>query len=302
MKIYGIVVTFNAGLEFKDDFLSYINQLDHIVIIDNNSDDETKSLLKNLEIEYQDKIQVIYNQENLGLAKAQNIGIEIALEKNCDFVMLLDDDSSMDDKMVEILLDSYHNLSKTIQNIGIIAPNICRLDVASKQISYLTSSDNISFSKESFGENKYLDVLKVIASGSMIKSELLRKIGLMREEFFIYHIDDEFCLRAIDNNYRIFAVRDAKLFHKIGNPKLVNLWFFNIETVNYNPALRFFIYRNKIWVWKDCWNKVPAFVIYDFLSSIYQTLKIIIFESNKISNIKNIFKGLKVGFFDKRLD
>jgi rhamnosyltransferase len=297
MKICGIVVTFNAGLKFKDNLLSYVDQLDYIVIVDNDSDDLTKELLKNLELEHKNKIQVILNNENLGLARAQNIGIKIALKKDFDFVMLLDDDSIMDDNMVEILLNSYRELNKTIQNIGIIAPNICRLDINSKQMHYLTSSDNISFARKTFGKEKYLDVLTVIASGSMIKSELLKKIGLMREDFFIYYVDCEFCLRAIDNNYRIFAVRDANLFHKIGNPKLINLWFVNIETVNYDPSRRFIIYRNKIWTWKLYWRRIPAFVIYDFLTSIYQTLKIIIFESNKLANIQNIFKGIKAGFF-----
>ena len=90
MKICAVITSFNIGNEFRENFLSYVNDLDYLVIVDNSSNEDTKEMLRDLAKDYQHKVNLVINDQNLGLARAQNIGVRIALELSYDFILSFD--------------------------------------------------------------------------------------------------------------------------------------------------------------------------------------------------------------------
>jgi rhamnosyltransferase len=295
-KTIAVVITYNASPNYRDNLLSYINQVDKVIIVDNGSLEPTITMLNNLQQEFKDKIKIIYNQENQGIAEAQNAGIAIALTLKCKFILFFDHDSQAKNDMVEKLTFAYEDLTKQGYNVGIVGASSVDKNCPDHKNKFITSKDNIFFKKSLFSEtSNYLDVLCVISSGSMIKSELFGKIGDFRSEFFIDYVDFEYCLRAIDAGYNVFAVKDAILYHQLGNMKIHRIWGFDIFTSNHSPKRRYTIFRNRIKVWKLYYDKVPAFVLFDFLSSFYFITKVMLLEENKIDNLTNIIKGIFAG-------
>src|SRR4051812_25110961 len=102
VRIYVIIVTYN-GMAWIEKCLIDLakSDVDHeVIIIDNNSDDGTYEF-----IEQNFNHTLIKSEQNLGFAKANNIGIKIALEKNAEFVFLLNQDCYMHPSSLRELME-----------------------------------------------------------------------------------------------------------------------------------------------------------------------------------------------------
>jgi GT2 family glycosyltransferase len=94
------VVTFNSSRYIRRCLESALLQ-DYqpitVVVVDNASSDETASILR----DFEDKVIVVYNQENTGFAAAQNQAIELA---NADWVLTLNPDLLLTSNFVSNLV------------------------------------------------------------------------------------------------------------------------------------------------------------------------------------------------------
>jgi rhamnosyltransferase len=168
-KVCAVVVTYNIGKKYIENFNSLYDQVGKVIIVDNGSGEETVEVLQDLQKKYKN-VEVIFNNENLGIGAAQNIGIKKAMRENFKWVLLLDHDSKLSSNMVGKLLTAYDVLFKQgINKVGIVAAN--PYDINSNEWIYI--------------KMKYLklekDLIKfdnVISSGSLINLEVFKDVGL----------------------------------------------------------------------------------------------------------------------------
>ncbi len=300
-KVFGqlcaVVVTYNVGWKYRGHFESIISQVNKIFIIDNGSDQETVSLLIKLAKENPGRVQVIFNETNLGVAKAQNIGLSHALEQEFGWVLLLDHDSSAH-------LDMIYNMGRALDNypereqVGLIAPYIKEINVE-REPRYIVPRHKLLFRKKRFGGSGVIDdVLCVMASGSLIRMDTIRKLGKFREEFFIDYIDSEFCMALISRGWKILAVRDAVLEHSLGNMRLHDFLGLEIITSNHSAERRYTIYRNRVYVWKKYLFTIPSYVVFDIAAASYDLLRILIFEKDARKKLAQAMRGALMGLVD----
>jgi GT2 family glycosyltransferase len=91
MKIFSVIVTYN-GMQWYDRCFSSLSKSVlpvQIIVIDNASSDGTFEYIK----KNYPEIILIESKENLGFAKANNIGLKFALEHEADYVFLLNQDA-----------------------------------------------------------------------------------------------------------------------------------------------------------------------------------------------------------------
>ena len=103
LKTVAIVVTHNRSKLLKRCLINLMGQtykLDKILVIDNDSKDNTQEVLSNLKID-------CIKQQNLGSAGGWNTGLKYALKNGFDAAWLMDDDGYPDKKAYEILKKSY---------------------------------------------------------------------------------------------------------------------------------------------------------------------------------------------------
>ena len=295
MKIAAIIVTFNCENKILKCVKSICNSVDKIFIIDNASKTPTIRTLKKIQKIYY-CIEIIYNKTNIGLGKAQNIGIKLAIEQGFSWVLLMDHDSYFNKKGIDYLKQYYISLPKNRKSkIAIIAPKVFDINL-NTYYSNLKKWKKLFFKRiKCKSKTSIKDVLFCISSGSLIKLDAIKKIGLLKEDFFIDFIDVEFCLRAISNQYCIDIVCNSILFHELGKRKSFNIGNLKIKPTFHSPIRKFFLYRNRVIVWKKYIFLVPNFVFYDILASIYDILRIILFEPNKFSKIYMAIKGFLRG-------
>jgi len=103
MQIYVIIATYNASRWLH----ACLNSLKtstvplQVVVVDNNSSDNTVAII---ESEYQNII-LIKSKDNLGFGKANNIGLNYALEHDADFAFLLNQDAYIQPDTIQTLVE-----------------------------------------------------------------------------------------------------------------------------------------------------------------------------------------------------
>jgi rhamnosyltransferase len=85
----------------------------------------------------------------------------------------------------------------------------------------------------------------VIASGCLIRTEVLKEVGLMNGQLFIDYIDVEWSLRAKHFGFNVFITSRAKMAHTIGDNR-VNILGRTISI--HNPLRRYYLIRNSFYL------------------------------------------------------
>ncbi len=279
--ICSVTVTYNPDRIINEQIDVLKRTVDFIIIVDNAS--VKKDVFKY--IKRNKNLLIINNNNNTGLAAALNTGIEIAIKRRHKWIITFDQDSLPDDKMIENMLKVYNKIKyEGRENIAAIFP----YHIEEKNKDRLKNFVNL-----------YQYVETGITSGSMFKTEIFKKTGEFEEKLFIDYIDYEWCLRAGKKGYKFIQVNNAILFHKLGDTKEV--YFLNKKrSFTNHPALRrYYITRNRFYVYKKYFTVAKNFVINDFKSFLKEIIKIILFEENKVKKIYMIFLGLIHFLFNK---
>jgi len=163
---------------------------------------------------------LILNEENLGFAKGNNVGIRYALKKSFDYVFLLNNDTVISQ---QCFLDETINFMEENKEVGVSVPCIYYYDQPDKIWNcggkllpfgwrkYFTSK-NICNSKR-----KYFSISFATGCALLIRKSILEKYGLLTEDFFFGEEDYEFSMRMKKNKVKMACVLNAKIYHKLGS-------------------------------------------------------------------------------------
>lgn len=262
MKISGVVILYNPSNEVINNIQTYIHQIDKLYVID-NSNFSNGYLFDNLK--YIEKIVYLPNYENLGVAKALNIGAKKAIEEGYEFLLTMDQDSSFDEDNLKSFFDKIDKLN----NFGIISPYHV---VGNKIIPK---------------DNKIIDVDAVMTSGNILNLSAYKNVGGFLDELFIDYVDYEFCFRLKKNGYRILVDSSIILFHNLGNVKKKKFLFWDFYPTFHSATRMYYRTRNRFYVRKVFKKDFRK----DLISFWKENIKIILFEDDKLEKITMIIRG-----------
>lgn len=288
-RIGAVVVTYRCGGRIAQALPAILSQVNGVYLIDNASDAETVEAVKRCAGEC---VRVTLNNENLGLAAAQNQGIRQALQDGCEWVLLLDDDSVPANDMVPQMLAAWEKARDA--RIGIVAARIVEQNVQAPS-RYLTPCwHGFGFIRKKIGAGEIsAKAAVVIASGSLVRADVFRQAGFMAEKFFIDYIDYEFCLRARHSGFSILIAGDAVLHHKQGSKARHGM----VITAHYSPLRRYYIFRNRMLVLRSYGRQFPFLIPHEILAYLWDILRIMALEKQKAEKLCQALRGLKDGIF-----
>ena len=154
-------------------------QVGRLVVVDNGSSELCRVQPRELS-----NVHLILNPKNEGVARALNQGAEWAATQACRWILTLDQDTVVDQHMVDSLCAVYQDIPDPF-SVAIIGSNYT--DAAIRE-PFLPLNGNI--------KDSWLEVKTTITSGSLLPLSAFRQIGPFREELFIDFVDFEYCLRA----------------------------------------------------------------------------------------------------------
>ena len=116
-----IMVNWNAGKYLEETINSVSEKTQNlsfeIILIDNNSNKDEESYLYLDKLLEQNNVTVIKSEENLGFAKANNIGMEMAKGRN---ILILNPDVVFHNNVIKILSDYLDNN----ETVGMVGPKV----------------------------------------------------------------------------------------------------------------------------------------------------------------------------------
>ncbi|MBU2037230.1 glycosyltransferase family 2 protein [Patescibacteria group bacterium] len=216
-KVFIIIINFNGWSDTKE-CLESLGQVDYdnfeVILLDNAS----KGDYRLPTTDYRFKIQTIYNKENLGFAGANNQGIKLALENKADYVLLLNNDTTVDSDFLSKLVEEAEN----DESAGIVGPLISFYDdrnkiwsAGGKITNHSTRGELIAYQEIDEGEYQVAEQVDYISGTCLlIKVEVIKKIGLISEDYFLYYEDTDWCVRADKAGWRCLLVPQSKIYHK----------------------------------------------------------------------------------------
>jgi len=239
-----VVVTYNPDITALLKLVNQLNKETDFLVIDNGSvaiDELAASIMV-----YKRCIELIRLNENEGLAKALNQGINCARSKNYEYVFLFDQDSSLCNLFIARMVDAHIEASRFSENgIAAIGPRIINPQTM-RQTPFKLFSKIFWRSDRSFaGQGKHFIADFLITSGSLLTLKCIDEVGDMKESYFIDNIDLEWCFRAKSLGFDLVGTDAAVLYHAIGerssNP-LVKAGLI----AQHNPSRIYYSSRNRI--------------------------------------------------------
>lgn len=183
---------------------------------------------------------------NIGIAAAQNRGIDYLLQQGVDFILFLDHDSIPANNMVSELLNAYHQHQHHAKPIAAVGP-FSFIPKLKMHIPFMTMSGQ-------WYEKQYCDlehhafwVNHLISSGSLVPRAAIEAIGMMDESLFIDYVDIEWCLRAQARGYALLGTCRATMQHDLGDEPLQ---LFGQQFLTHSPTRHYYLVRNAILLYK----------------------------------------------------
>jgi len=239
-KIGIIVVTYNRSkclakcldcLQVIDIPMGY--EVD-VIVLDNCSNDDTERILEGRK-KYIKNLQVIRTKENLGGAGGFSAGIQYAKKNGVDYLWGMDDDAYVNKNSLIEIINAYEKKNE-----------ICCM--------WSNCDEDESFESNIKKVNSWMFV------GFFLPINIVDEVGLPREDFFIYHDDEEYAARIIKKGYAIYKVKNSIINHKDAahkQPKLLKKFLGYTIEQNQLPNWKLYYYlRNAIlmYSYKD-WKK-----------------------------------------------
>lgn len=220
-KIGVVTVLYNSSNVVDEFFFSIINQTyDNLFlyVIDNNSPDNSYELMTKLAESHQDRVFVIHNDNNLGVATANNIGIKLALQDSCDYVLLSNNDTVFESDTVEKLYTGLVTNNATMAVPKIINHFSNKIWAAGGRfLKFKGTTRHIGTGANIYDDN-YNKVYKCDYSPTcfmLIKKEVFSRVGYMDDNFFVYYDDTDYLWRATQLGHeRLFYVPSSIVRHK----------------------------------------------------------------------------------------
>ncbi|NMF04267.1 glycosyltransferase family 2 protein [Clostridium beijerinckii] len=233
MKLSIIIVNYNTYTLTKQTIDSIIKE-DHyfdyeIILVDNASSDGSINKLqdkfKNIVISK--KLHIIINKDNLGFAKANNIGVKFARGK---YILLLNSDTVLKENCLEKCIV---RMEKD-KNIGALGCKVIlangELDHACKRgfptpkasLYYFLKLHKKNPSKYGqyealhLGEDDIGEVDSITGAFMLMSKLVFDEVGGLDEDFFMYGEDIDLCYKIKECGYKILYYPEAKIIHYKG--------------------------------------------------------------------------------------
>lgn len=276
------------------DTLSCINSLlkiDYsnykIFIVDNDSPNESLDQLNSV-IDY--NVEVIESGMNGGFAYGNNVGIQKALEEGFEYILLLNNDTTIESDFLSKLIDTIQYQ----ENVGIVTGKILygsdknRIWYAGGSVDW-NNLRAIHYRINQLDEDNISTVQKVgFASGCcmLIPAKIIKEIGELPDDYFMYYEDLDYCVNIRNHGYNILYNPDSVIYHYVSSSSGGDNSPFVIEWNNRSRRLFCKKYKACIPVFKR------PFVL---LKCECRSLTKIVLSKDKIKGLKAYFRSFKKG-------
>ena len=243
-----IIITWNSKQYVKDCIVSVLdscrNISSEIIVVDNGSTDNTKEIIKSF---HSERITLLPQNENLGVARARNIGIKQAKGR---YIWILDIDTVVNSETIQVMLHFMEETPrcgicacKLINSDGEVQDSCRKLPTIRYKINNVLETvlsrfpgfsslkrrihtrNESQFYRKEINAQLPFEVEYVIGACQVIRQKVFDDVGLFDEKIFYGPEDADFCLRAKEKKWHVFCIPAYTIIHeyqRMTNKKLIS--------------------------------------------------------------------------------
>jgi len=252
----GVVVLTWNGRDLTLDCLRSLLQCTYpsfcVYVVDNASEDGT---LEAVETEHggDPRVVAIQNGENLGFAEGNNVGTRRAIADGMDYVLLLNNDTEVDPEFLAPLVEAM----EADPNIGVTTSMIYFHGTDRQIWSFGVRMDRntgvgMPIGGREVDRGQFRGAIEcdyATGCGLMVRRDVVKKIGYLDPDYFYLAEDADYCFRAADAGYRVFAIPTSIIWHKVTA---------SLKGGEEAPMRLYFRARNRLLLVKKAQNKDHA--------------------------------------------
>ena len=241
-------ITFNEDME--------------VIVVDNGSTENIASFLQ----ERYPNVKVICSEKNLGFAGGNNLGMKAAKGK---YLYLINNDTIFKNFNPQVLIRRFESSPK----IGMVCPKI-RFAWGNNPIQYAgytplspitIRNQAIGYGEEDKGQyDTSHQTPYAHGAAMMLKREVIDKVGLMPECYFLYYEELDWSMMITRAGYEIWYEPASNIYHKESQ-----------STGQNSPLRTYFITRNRLLLVKRNFTGIKKYLAYTYLQMIVATRDII---------------------------
>lgn len=207
-------------------------------------------------------VDVVANHNRGGIAGAFNAGVEFLIRRGCDVFFIFDQDSTVPADYFERMLAGCATIGDTRFMVG---PRIFNRNFRRNLPLFTVGRWSARITPIGDGAHGLLPCSVIISSGTAISLDAYRALGRFREDFFIDHVDAEYCMRAQANGVPVRVNADVSLPHELGSPSARQHWP-RVEIFDQSALRHYYAARNCILVARDYWRRYPAMLLINLIT------------------------------------
>lgn len=277
MEVSVIIVNYNTKNITKNCidsvFSNTRNVSFEIILVDNSSTDGSKEYFQK-----DKRIRYIYNNENVGFGRANNIGYKVAKGK---YIFLLNSDTILLNNAISIFLEKMRKMPSTVACLGTILLDLDRKPVHSYG-SFLDWSIILPIKRREIREEAIseegLEVDCVLGADLFIKRSVIEEYGLFDPIFFMYQEENDLQRRYYLNGFSSRIITGPKIIHLEGKS--------NSKKINTRAIEGTFVYMKK-------WMTKPSYYSFRICYAISRIPFVFFYKlsiNESINYIKILFK------------
>ena len=261
-------ITFNEDME--------------VIVVDNGSKENEADILQ----EQYPNIKAIRSDQNLGFAGGNNLGIKAAKGK---YLYLINNDTVFKEFNPQVLIQRLESTSE----IGMVCPKI-RFAWGNNPIQFagytplspITIRNRaIGFGEEDNGQyDSPHQTPYAHGAAMMLKREVIDKVGLMPECYFLYYEELDWSMMITRAGYEIWYEPTSTIYHKESQ-----------STGQNSPLRTYYITRNRLLLVKRNFTGLRKYLVYTYLQMGVATRDIIKYI---IKGQMNLLKATTQGLRD----
>ena len=185
------------------------------IVVDNGSTGDDVPVLQE---RFGDSVHLIASGENLGFAGGCNLAIREALAGGADYVLLLNNDVTVDPKFLNEMVRA----AEELPGAAAVCPKIYFHDrptvicsTGGRVNAWAGTAQQVGRGEEDRGQYEQVTMRDYAEGAAMLmRRQALDRVGLLDEEYFAYWEETDWCARAAEAGYKCYYVPSARVWHK----------------------------------------------------------------------------------------
>ncbi len=161
-------------------------------------------------------VEIMAQVKNMGFARGNNIGMERAIEADCAYIFLHNQDGFGAETMLEKMVAALEADERVgaAQALVTLYPETHLINSAGNQYHFLGFGYCNKFRKPVAEAQKTEEIGYASGAALLLRSDLIKTYGGLDEDLYLYHEDLEYSLRLKSVGYKVALIANAIFYHE----------------------------------------------------------------------------------------